>query len=163
MSYVGYAIAIVSIIVIHKTRFGLRLSSVGEHPSAADAVGIHVVGMRWSGSIIAGALAGIGGLVFVVSSSVTFSAQVSGYGFLALAVMIFGQWRPEKIFLASIFFGFANALSVKYTLIPLLNTMDLGYVFKILPYIATLGILILTSKKSRAPKAEGIPYEKGGS
>ena len=161
LSFLGYAIAIVAIIVIYKTRFGLRLSAVGEHPSAADSVGINVYKMRWTGTLISGALAGIGGLVFVVSSSVTFSGQVSGYGFLALAVMIFGQWKPEKILFASIFFGFANALSVKYTLIPLFDGLSLGYFFRILPYLATLGALMLTSKKSRAPKAEGIPYDKG--
>jgi simple sugar transport system permease protein len=160
LSFLGYIIAIIAIITIYKTRFGLRLSAVGENPSAADSVGIHVEKFRWMGTLISGALAGIGGLVFVVSSSVTFSGQVNGYGFLALAVMIFGQWKPEKILFASIFFGFANALSVKYTLIPLFDGLSLGYFFRILPYIATLIVLVLTSKKSRAPKAEGIPYDK---
>jgi general nucleoside transport system permease protein len=160
LSFVGYFIAFIAIIVIYKTRFGLRLSAVGEHPSAADSVGIRVEKFRWIGTLISGALAGIGGLVFVVSSSVTFSGQVNGYGFLALAVMIFGQWKPEKILYASIFFGFANALSVKYTLIPLFDGISLGYFFRILPYVATLLALMLTSKKSRAPKAEGIPYDK---
>jgi simple sugar transport system permease protein len=161
LSFLGYIIAIVAIIVIYRTRFGLRLSAVGEHPSAADTVGINVYKMRWIGTLISGALAGLGGLVFVVSSSVTFSGQVGGYGFLALAVMIFGQWKPEKIFFASLFFGLMNALSVKYTLIPWFDGLSLGYFFTVLPYIATLLALILTSKKSRAPKAEGIPYEKG--
>lgn len=161
LSFVGYAIALIAIFVIYRTRFGLRLSAVGEHPGAADSVGINVFHMRWLGTIISGALAGIGGLVFVVSSSVTFSGQVSGYGFLALAVMIFGQWKPEKILLASLFFGLMNALSIKYTLIPIFDGLSLGYFFTVLPYLATLGALILTSKKSRAPKAEGIPYDKG--
>lgn len=161
LSFVGYAIALVAIFVIYRTRFGLRLSAVGEHPGAADSVGINVYQTRWVGTLISGALAGIGGLVFVVSSSVTFSGQVSGYGFLALAVMIFGQWKPEKILFASLFFGFMNALSIKYTLIPLFDGLSLGYFFTVLPYLATLGALILTSKKSQAPKAEGIPYDKG--
>jgi simple sugar transport system permease protein len=161
LSFLGYIIAIVAIIVIYRTRFGLRLSAVGEHPSAADTVGINVYKMRWIGTLISGALAGLGGLVFVVSSSVTFSGQVGGYGFLALAVMIFGQCKPEKIFFASLFFGLMNALSVKYTLIPWFDGLSLGYFFTVLPYIATLLALMLTSKKSRAPKAEGIPYEKG--
>ncbi len=161
LSFLGYIIAIVAIVVIYRTRFGLRLSAVGEHPSAADTVGINVYKMRWIGTLISGALAGLGGLVFVVSSSVTFSGQVGGYGFLALAVMIFGQWKPEKIFFASLFFGLMNALSVKYTLIPWFDGLSLGYFFTVLPYIATLLALMLTSKKSRAPKAEGIPYEKG--
>lgn len=161
LSFLGYLIAIIAIIVIYRTRFGLRLSAVGEHPSAADTVGINVYKMRWIGTLISGALAGLGGLVFVVSSSVTFSGQVGGYGFLALAVMIFGQWKPEKIFFASLFFGLMNALSVKYTLIPWFDGLSLGYFFTVLPYIATLLALMLTSKKSRAPKAEGIPYDKG--
>ncbi len=161
LSFLGYLVAIIAIIVIYRTRFGLRLSAVGEHPSAADTVGINVYKMRWIGTLISGALAGLGGLVFVVSSSVTFSGQVGGYGFLALAVMIFGQWKPEKIFFASLFFGLMNALSVKYTLIPWFDGLSLGYFFTILPYIATLLALMLTSKKSRAPKAEGIPYDKG--
>jgi simple sugar transport system permease protein len=161
LSFVGYLIALIAIFVIYRTRFGLRLSAVGEHPGAADSVGINVYRMRWVGTLISGALAGIGGLVFVVSSSVTFSGQVSGYGFLALAVMIFGQWKPEKILLASLFFGLMNALSIKYTLIPIFDGLSLGYFFTVLPYLATLGALILTSKKSRAPKAEGIPYDKG--
>ncbi len=161
LNFVGYAIAFVSIFVIYFTRFGLRLSSVGENPSASDSVGIPVNRFRWTGTLISGALAGIGGLTFVVASSVTFSGQVSGYGFLALAVMIFGQWKPEKILWAAMFFGLANALSVKYTLIPFFDGLDVGYFFKILPYVATLVVLVLTSQKSRAPKAEGIPYEKG--
>lgn len=161
LSFLGYLIAIIAVIVIYRTRFGLRLSAVGEHPSAADTVGINVYKMRWIGTLISGALAGLGGLVFVVSSSVTFSGQVGGYGFLALAVMIFGQWKPEKIFFASLFFGLMNALSVKYTLIPWFDGLSLGYFFTVLPYIATLVALMLTSKKSRAPKAEGIPYDKG--
>lgn len=161
LSFIGYLIALVTIFVIYRTRFGLRLSAVGEHPGAADSVGINVYRMRWLGTMISGALAGIGGLVFVVSSSVTFSGQVSGYGFLGLAVMIFGQWKPEKILLASLFFGLMNALSIKYTLIPIFDGLSLGYFFTVLPYIATLGALILTSKKSRAPKAEGIPYDQG--
>ncbi|MGA0875723.1 MAG: ABC transporter permease [Bacilli bacterium] len=161
LSFIGYLIALVTIFVIYRTRFGLRLSAVGEHPGAADSVGINVYRMRWLGTMISGALAGIGGLVFVVSSSVTFSGQVSGYGFLGLAVMIFGQWKPEKILLASLFFGLMNALSIKYTLIPIFDGLSLGYFFTVLPYIATLAALILTSKKSRAPKAEGIPYDQG--
>jgi simple sugar transport system permease protein len=161
LNFLGYAIAIASIVIIYSTRFGLRLSSVGENPSAADSVGIPVNRFRWIGTLISGSLAGIGGLTFVVASSVTFSGQVSGYGFLALAVMIFGQWKPEKIFLASMFFGLANAFSVKYTLIPWFDGISVGYFFSVLPYVATLIVLVLSSKKSRAPKAEGIPYEKG--
>lgn len=161
LTYVGIIIALIAIWVIYRTRLGLRLSAVGEHPGAADAVGIDVYKMRWLGTIISGALAGLGGLIFVVSSSVSFGGTVYGYGFLAIAVMIFGQWKPEKIFFASIFFGIASALSYKYNLIPAFSDIQDGSIFKMLPYLATIFVLILTSKKSRAPKAEGIPYDKG--
>lgn len=161
LTYVGILIAFASIFVIYRTRFGLRLSAVGEHPGAADAVGIDVLKMRWIGTIISGALAGLGGLIFVISSSVSFGGTVSGYGFLAIAVMIFGQWKPERILFASFFFGMASALSYKYQLIPFFSNIRDGSFFKMLPYLATLLVLILTSKKSRAPKAQGIPYDKG--
>jgi simple sugar transport system permease protein len=161
LTYLGILIAFASIFVIYRTRFGLRLSAVGEHPGAADAVGIDVFKMRWTGTIISGALAGLGGLIFVVGSSVSFGGTVSGYGFLAIAVMIFGQWKPERILLASFFFGLASALSYKYQLIPFFSNIRDGSIFKMLPYLATIFILILTSKKSRAPKAQGIPYDKG--
>jgi simple sugar transport system permease protein len=161
LTYVGFMIAIISIFVIYQTRFGLRLSAVGEHPGAADAVGIDVFKMRWIGTMISGALSGLGGLIFVVSSSVSFGGSVYGYGFLAIAVMIFGQWRPERILLASLFFGMASALSYKYQLIPFFSNVRDGSIFKMIPYLATILVLILTSKKSRAPKAQGIPYDKG--
>jgi simple sugar transport system permease protein len=161
LTYLGIIFAIVSIYVIYRTRIGLRLSAVGEHPGAADSVGINVYQMRWLGTMISGALAGLGGLIFVISSSVSFSGTVYGYGFLAIAVMIFGQWKPEKIFLAAIFFGVASALAYKYNLIPIFSGIRDGAIFKMLPYLATIIVLILTSKKSRAPKAEGIPYDQG--
>ena len=168
LTYVGLGLALLSVFVIYKTRLGLRLSAVGEHPGAADSVGINVYKMRWIGTIISGALAGLGGLIFVISSSVSFGGTVYGYGFLAIAVMIFGQWKPERIILASIFFGITSALSYKYVLLPIFDpqsstSFDIGdgSIFKMLPYLATLIVLVLTSKKSKAPKAEGIPYDKG--
>ena len=168
LTYLGLIIAILSIVIIYRTRLGMRLSAVGEHPGAADSVGINVYKMRWIGTIISGAFAGLGGLIFVVSSSASFGGSVSGYGFLAIAVMIFGQWKPERILLASLFFGVTSALSYKYNLIPFFdssnaNAFDVGdgTIFKMLPYVATIIALILTSKKSKAPKAEGIPYDKG--
>ena len=161
MVYVGFVILMLAWVVIYKTKFGLRLSACGEHPSAADSVGINVYRMRWAGVIISGALGGLGGLVFIVSSSVSFGGDVAGYGFLAIAVMIFGQWKPEKILLASLFFGLTKAFAYKYTLIPGLSSLNIGNLFKMLPYIATMVVLVFTSKKSRAPKAEGIPYDQG--
>lgn len=161
-TYLGIAILVISAVVLYKTRFGLRLRACGEHPQAADSVGINVYKMRYAGTLISGALAGIGGVIFVVPTSVNFNATVSGYGFLALAVLIFGQWKPGRILFAAIFFGFMKTLSVTYANIPFLS--DLGWssdIYKMVPYVATLVVLALTSKKSAAPRAEGIPYDKG--
>lgn len=161
-TYIGFAILIISVIVLYYTRFGLRLRSCGEHPQAADSVGINVYKMQYAGVIISGALGGLGGLVFVVPTSTNFNASVAGYGFLALAVLIFGQWHPVKILGASIFFGLMKTIAATYSAIPFLNTIGIpSYIYKMIPYIATLVVLVFTSKNSQAPKAEGIPYDKG--
>lgn len=161
-TYIGVAILIVSVILLYRTRFGLRLRACGEHPQAADAVGINVYKMRYAGTLVSGALAGLGGLIFVVTTSTNFNATVSGYGFLALAVLIFGQWKPVRIALAALFFGVMKTISATYSSIPFLMTLGVtGYVYKMVPYVATLIVLIFSSKKSQAPKAEGIPYDHG--
>jgi simple sugar transport system permease protein len=110
-TFLGFAILIAAVIVINKTRFGLRLKACGEHPQAADSVGINVYKIRYAGVILSGILGGIGGLVFVIPTSINFNASVAGYGFLALAVLIFGQWKPVRIFFAALFFGVAKAIS----------------------------------------------------
>jgi simple sugar transport system permease protein len=161
MVYIGIVILVVAVIGIDKTRFGLRLSACGEHPQAADSVGINVYKMRWIGVLISGALAGLGGLAYTIASSISFGGDVAGYGFLALAVMIFGQWKPQRILLASLFFGLTKAFAYKYTLFPSLAALPLQYFFNMLPFILTMVVLVLSSKKSRAPKAEGIPYDQG--
>jgi ABC-type uncharacterized transport system permease subunit len=161
-TYLGIVILIVSAIVLYKTKFGLRLRACGEHPQAADSVGINVYRIRYSGVMISGVLGGIGGLVFVVPTSTNFNATVAGYGFLALAVLIFGQWKPMRIFYAAFFFGLMKTISASYSGIPLLNDLGIPSSFyKMIPYIATLVVLAFTSKKSMAPKASGIPYDKG--
>lgn len=161
-TYIGILIFIVSAIVLNKTRFGLRLKACGEHPQAADSVGINVRRMRYAGVLISGALGGIGGLVFVVPTSTNFNATVAGYGFLALAVLIFGQWNPYKIFFASCFFGLMKAIAASYSGIPFLLKLDIpANFYKMIPYIITLIVLAFTSKKSQAPRAAGIPYDKG--
>lgn len=161
-TYIGFAIAIGSAVVINKTKFGLRLRACGEHPGAADSVGVNVYKIRYAGVIISGVLAGIGGLVFVVPTSTNFNATVAGYGFLALAVLIFGQWRTNRIIMAAFFFAIMKTFSSGYSGIPLLKELPIsGNVYKMIPYIATLVILAFTSKNSQAPKAEGIPYDKG--
>ena len=161
-TYLGLLILIVSWIVLYKTPFGLRLRSCGEHPQAADSVGISVYKMRYAGVMISGALGGLGGLVFVVPTATTFDATVAGYGFLALAVLIFGQWRPWRILLAAFFFGLMKTVSVAYTSISFLNSIPVpSAVYKMIPYVATLIVLAFTSRNSMAPKASGEPYDKG--
>ncbi len=215
---------ICAILFLYKTKTGMRLRACGEHPQAADSVGINVYRMRYLGVGISGFLGGVGGLAYTVAAGSGFASTVAGYGFLALAVMIFGNWKPLNILFASLFFAFfrvlasysdsipflPNALGYGLILLALLfptlailrkggaesrpvqmmsriitagfvalwlvccfvspydfNTLLSGiksseYIYLMLPYIVTMIVLILTSKKSRAPKAEGIPYDKGG-
>lgn len=160
-TYLGFLVLAAAWLVIYKTRFGLRLRSCGEHPQAADSVGINVYKMRYAGVMISGALAGVGGLVFVIPTSTNFNASVAGYGFLALAVLIFGQWKPSRILVAAFFFGLMKTIASAYSGIPVLSTLGIpNDVYKMIPYVATLIVLALTSKNSQAPKASGIPYDK---
>ena len=155
---------VVSYVVLYKTRFGLRLMACGEHPQAADSVGINVYKMRYAGVLISGMLGGLGGIVYITAgvSEWKFENGVAGFGFLALAVMIFGQWKPTRIALAALLFGFFRALGNVYTGFDFLKALELpSSVYNMLPYIISLVVLAFTSKKSRAPKAEGIPYDKG--
>ena len=161
-TYIGLGIALLSWIVINHTRFGLRLRACGEHPQAADSVGINVYRIRYAGVFISGVLGGIGGLTFVVPTSTNFNAGVAGYGFLALAVLIFGQWRTNKIFFAAFFFGIMKTFASAYSGIPFLKGLPISNeVYKMIPYIATLIVLTFSSRNSQAPRAEGIPYDKG--
>ena len=160
-------IAVVCLIAAHitlyKTKFGLRLMACGEHPQAADSVGINVYKMRWAGVLISGLLGGLGGICYILAgvSEWKFEYGVAGFGFLALAVMIFGQWKPIKIALAALLFGFFRALSNVYFGFDFLVALNIpGTVYNMFPYIISLVVLALTSKDSRAPKAEGIPYDK---
>ena len=153
-----------SYVVLYKTRFGLRLMACGEHPQAADSVGINVYKMRYAGVLISGMLGGLGGIVYITAgvSEWKFEYGVAGFGFLAMAVMIFGQWKPTRIALAALLFGFFRALGNVYTGFEFLKALNLpSGVYNMLPYIVSLIVLAFTSKKSRAPKAEGIPYDKG--
>lgn len=161
-TYIGILIFIFAAFIIQYTRFGLRLRSCGEHPGAADSVGVNIYIIRYLGVIISGILAGIGGLVFVVPTSTNFNASVAGYGFLALAVLIFGQWRSRNIFFAAFFFGIMKTLASAYSIIPVIKNLSVpNEVYKMIPYIATLIVLAFSSGNSQAPKAEGIPYDQG--
>ena len=155
---------VIAYVVLYKTRFGLRLMACGEHPQAADSVGINVYRMRYAGVLISGVLGGLGGIVYIIAgvSEWKFENGVAGFGFLALAVMIFGQWKPTRIALAALLFGFFRALGNVYSGFDLLSSLNLpSSVYNMLPYIISLVVLAFTSQKSRAPKAEGIPYDKG--
>lgn len=162
--YIGLLLLVISTVVFYKTRFGLRLRACGEHPQAADSVGINVYFMRYAGVSISGVLGGIGGFFYsigVMDGNVNGHTGVAGFGFLALAVMIFGQWKPLRIFGAALFFAFLRTLAYSVALIPFLNNLGINQTYyKMLPYVATMIVLAFTSKKSRAPKAEGIPYDK---
>ena len=162
---VAIVLFVIAIILLYKTRFGLRLRACGEHPQAADSVGINVYRMRYAGVMISGVLGGIGGLAYTLAAGSAFQSTVAGYGFLALAVMIFGNWKPLNILGASLFFALFKIIGSYSGSIPFLpkfeNIKASEYIYLMLPYIVTMILLILTSKRSRAPKAEGIPYDKG--
>ena len=154
---------VIAYTVLYKTKFGLRLMACGEHPQAAASVGINVIKMRWAGVLISGLFGGLGGITYILAgvSKWQFEYGVAGFGFLALAVMIFGQWKPHRIALTALLFGFFRALSNVYIGIPFLYSLNLpSYVYNMLPYIISLIVLAFTSKRSKAPKAEGIPYDK---
>ncbi|MGM9598720.1 MAG: ABC transporter permease [Faecousia sp.] len=155
---------IIIFVLLYKTKFGLRLRACGEHPQAADSVGINVYKMRWAGVMISGLLGGIGGITYITAGVSTwkFENGVAGFGFLALAVMIFGAWDPFRIAGAALLFGLFRALGNVYSGIDFLKGLNLPpAIYNMLPYIVSLIVLAFTSKKSRAPKAEGIPYDKG--
>ena len=155
---------VIAYVTLYKTKFGLRLMACGEHPQAADSVGINVYKMRWCGVLISGVYGGLGGITYILAgvSEWKFENGVAGFGFLALAVMIFGQWKPTRIALAALLFGLFRALSNVYMGFPFLYNLNIpSTVYNMMPYIVSLIVLAFTSKNSRAPKAEGIPYDKG--
>ena len=169
-TYICIILFIVLSIILYKTRFGLRLRACGENPQAADSLGINVYKMRYAGTTISGALAGMGGFVYsMTTANCTANGDVAGFGFLALAVMIFGNWKPGNIAAASLLFGLFKCIAAAYSSIDIngdgvFMLAQLGissHLYRMLPYIVTLAVLAFTSKKSRAPKAEGIPYDKG--
>ncbi len=160
---IAVVVLIIAFVVLYKTKFGLRLMACGEHPQAANSVGISVYKMRWAGVLISGALGGLGGICYILAgvSEWKFENGVAGFGFLALAVMIFGQWKPMRIALAALLFGFFRALSNVYFGFDFLAALNIpSAVYNMMPYIISLLVLAFTSRRSRAPKAEGIPYDK---
>lgn len=164
LTILAVILLLVSWFVLYNTKFGLRLQACGEHPQAAASVGISVYRMRYAGVMISGALGGLGGLVYITAavSEWKFENGVAGFGFLALAVMIFGAWKPFRIALAALLFGLFRSLSNVYTGFSFLEQLNLpGTIYNMMPYIISLIVLIIFSKNSAAPKAEGIPYDQG--
>lgn len=153
-----YVIAILIYFIVYKTVFGLRLRSVGEHPLAADTVGISVYKYRYSGVLLSGAFAGLGGAYMTTVILTSFTNNMSaGRGFMALAAMIFGKWNPLGAMGASLLFAFGQALS-DFTKS---NGVNIPQDFlSMIPYLLTIVALIAFGRKSRAPKASGKPYEK---
>lgn len=162
-TYIAIAVFVILSILLYTTKLGLRLRACGEHPQAADSVGINVYKMRYLGTTVSGALAGMGGYIYIATvAGGTAEGTVAGMGFLALAIMIFGNWKPIGIALGALMFGFLKCLGVVSSSIPFLNDLGLPmYFYNIVPYVVVLIVLAFTSKSSRVPKAEGIPYDKG--
>ena len=160
---IGIVLLIASYVFLFKTKWGLRLRACGEHPQAADSVGINVYQWRYIGVVISGALGGIGGFAYIVPSVTTwnFEVGVAGAGFLALAVMIFGQWKPYRIAAAAVFFAVFRSLANIADSTALSHLGLSKNIYSMMPFIASMIILAFTSKNSQAPKAEGIPYDKG--
>ncbi|MEI6602287.1 MAG: ABC transporter permease [Clostridia bacterium] len=159
-SWLVFLILGVGAFVLYKTPFGLRLRACGEHPQAADAAGVNVFRIRYIAVMISGAFSGLGGAVILVTFSGEFNGNVFGLGFLALAALIFGQWKPLGILGATLFFGFASTIANVSQVIPSLAQIP-GVILKIFPYVVTLIALVIFSKSSQAPRASGEPFEHG--
>ena len=144
--------------IMYKTKWGLRMRALGEHPAAVDTLGVSVYRSRYLCVIISGILAGIGGASFTLAIISQFTpTAISGQGFIALAAVIFGKWRPFGAYWACLLFGFAQALVVtlgEKAVVP-------SDILAMLPYILTILVLIVFVGRSSAPKASGKPYEKG--
>lgn len=171
ISLFGILLFIVMGVIAYKTKFGLRLRACGENPHAADAAGINVIRTRYIAVLISGMLGGIGGVLLIIPTTVSFIANVYGFGFLALAVLISGQWKPSRIMIFAIFFGLLRSIAFGFAFIK----ADLSHIaflktfldklptdiLNMLPYVVTLIVLAFTSLKSRGPKAAGEPYDQG--
>ncbi len=158
--YIAFILVFVTWYIVYKTPFGLRLRATGEHPHAADSMGINVYKMRYIGVMLSGAFAGLGGAVMVLTQDTQYTAfSIHGTGFIALAALIFGKWKPFGVLGASLFFGFSQILSLYSTDIPLISELPLEF-FKALPYFITIVALVLFSSRAVGPKAAGEPYDK---
>ncbi|WDF83185.1 ABC transporter permease [Lacticaseibacillus pabuli] len=159
-AWVGIIVSVLSWWILSKTRFGLRLRSVGEHPEAADSVGISVYAYRYAGVLISGFLGGIGGAVMAQSITLNFSVTtIVGQGFMSLAAMIFGKWHPVGAMGAALFFGFAQSLAIVGKYIPVVRAMP-DVIFTVAPYIITIIVLVAFIGNARMPAADGSTFIK---
>ncbi|MEE3677939.1 ABC transporter permease [Bacillus safensis] len=160
-SILALALAVVAWFVLFKMPFGLRLRAVGEHPMAADTMGIKVYRMRYIAVFISGLFGGLGGAVYASTIALDFShATITGQGFIALAALVFGKWHPFGAMGAALFFGFAQSLSIIGSLLPLFQDIPNVYML-IAPYVLTILALTGFIGRADAPKALGTPYLKG--
>ncbi|MCY7579767.1 ABC transporter permease [Bacillus altitudinis] len=160
-SILALVLAVVAWFVLFKMPFGLRLRAVGEHPMAADTMGIKVYRMRYIGVFISGLFGGLGGAVYASTIALDFShATITGQGFIALAALVFGKWHPFGAMGAALFFGFAQSLSIIGSLLPLIQDIPNVYML-IAPYVLTILALTGFIGRADAPKALGTPYLKG--
>ncbi len=162
-TYIVFVLYVVLSIWLYKSKTGTHLRACGEHPQAADSVGINVYKMRYLGTTISGFLAGIGGYAYIATVSAgTAESGVGGMGFLALAIMIFGNWNPIGIFFGSLLFGFLKCIGPLANQVTFLSNLGLDiYFYNIIPFLIVIIVLIISRNKSGCPKAEGIPYDKG--
>ena len=156
----GPIILILAIIIFNRTRFGAHLKACGENPYAAESTGINVKRTRYIGVLLSGFIGGMGGLIFIIPNATEYASTVAGYGYLAVAVVIFGQWNPLRILFAAIFFGFMKTLANIYTIVPFLFELEIStYMYKMIPYLATLIVLFIVTKRSSQPRALGAVFE----
>ena len=163
ISVLALIVVVVTAYILYRTPFGLRLRAVGENPEAADAAGVSVNRIRYLGVVLSGALAGLGGAYLSIGQSSLFTRNMAaGRGFIALAALIFGKWRPVQTMLACLLFGFADALTIQMQGVAKLPSgEDIPVQFiQMIPYVVTIVVLAGFIGQSRAPRAIGIPYEK---
>ncbi|MCL2113499.1 ABC transporter permease [Lactococcus protaetiae] len=158
--FLAIVVAFIAWYVLFKTRFGLRLRSVGENPQAADTLGINVYAYRWAGVLLSGVLGGIGGAIYAQAISGNFAVStIVGQGFISLAAMIFGKWNPIGAMLASLLFGLSTSLAVVGGQIPGIKEIPSAFL-QMAPYVFTIIVLALFLGKAVAPKADGVNYIK---
>jgi len=163
-AFIALAVVLIVWFVMYKLPFGLRLRACGEHPQAAASVGIKVKKIRYIAVLTSGFLGGLAGGCLVLTQTIQFtSTTINGTGFIALAAVSFGRWRPAGISLSSLLFGAAVAFSIYVVNIPSLKNLLPSEFFSLLPYVITIVALVVFSGKNYAPLAAGKPYDKGSS